>query len=324
MSQVLSYHISDLSIAFFAKGRPYNVPSDHPSFYEIKGRLLNQVLDAEPLIELADIKVALQNADKGKLLQFVGDMLCYGDTPLNGVWVEKLMAFRAEGLDFEPVFKGLQSLLENPTPDARERFPIFAERNKFGFFADGRVGAYKAVGSDFFDLHSHTFDNSPGKVVEMPRDAVDDDPNQTCSRGLHLGALDYVRHYQPEAGKIVFCAFWPKDVVAVPTDYDGTKMRVCRYEVLEEVDPAFVEEFLGARTTLIKSLFQNGYLKGWDLFNSDDYVGSLQEMIDTRATLDEGEYRDGFDKGWRDASADKDFDDVPENENENENENDWY
>jgi hypothetical protein len=26
----------------------------------------------------------------------------------------------------------------------------------------------------------------------------------------------------------------PADVVAVPTDYNGTKMRVCRFEVLEE------------------------------------------------------------------------------------------
>jgi hypothetical protein len=30
MNQVLSYNITDLSVVFFAKGRPYNVPSDPP------------------------------------------------------------------------------------------------------------------------------------------------------------------------------------------------------------------------------------------------------------------------------------------------------
>jgi hypothetical protein len=257
------------------------------------------------------------NADKGKLLQFVDDMLLYGNMQLTGVWVDKLMGFRAAGLDFDPVFKALQSLMANPTADARERFPIFAERNRFGFLPDGRIGAFKAVRDDFRDHHSGTFDNSPGKVLEMPREHVDADPNRTCSNGLHLGALEYVKTYLSHTSKIVFCAFWPKDVVAVPTDYDGTKMRVCRYEVLEEVDPAFVEEFLGERTLVIEdpkvTRFKNGYLKGWDLFDDDAYAASLKEMIDTRASLEKGDadYLAGFDQGWRDASADNAFDDAP-------------
>ena len=83
----------------------------------------------------------------------------------------------------------------NPSMRARERFPIFAEVSGFGFLKDGRMGAFKAVRADFTDIHSGKFDNSPGKVVSMPREDVDDDPEKTCSAGFHLGALSYVQDF---------------------------------------------------------------------------------------------------------------------------------
>jgi hypothetical protein len=265
MTQVLSYNVTDLSVVFFAKGRPYNVPCDHPSFATIRQALLTRQLDAEPLIELADVKVGLMKADRTKQLEILDGLLMFGGNALHGVWVEKLLAFRTAGLDYDPVFKALSSLMENPLFDARERFPIFAERNQFGFLSDGRIGAFKVVRKDFRDLHSGKFDNTPGKVVEMPREDVDANPNNACSAGLHLGALEYIGtfgHNSPE-NTIVFCAFWPKDVVAVPDDYNGTKMRVCRYEVIEEVDHTILDEFLKDRTTLIKGTDEEGY----DLFD---------------------------------------------------------
>ena len=33
----------------------------------------------------------------------------------------------------------------------------------------------------------------------------------------------------------------PKDFVSVPYDYDGAKARVCRYEVVEEVDMSLIK-----------------------------------------------------------------------------------
>jgi hypothetical protein len=38
-----------------------------------------------------------------------------------------------------------------------------------------------------------------------------------------------------EDGRIMFVAVDPKDVVAVPTDYDNARMRVCRYAIVGEV-----------------------------------------------------------------------------------------
>lgn len=322
MSQVLASLITDLTISFFANGRVYHVQSDHPSYAEVRRRLGSGDKEAEPLIELADIKVVLQKAG----LEFdEHNELTYGGKGLHHMWAEKIMKFRAEGLDFQPIFNALESLLRNPTQYAIERFPIFAERNQFGFLADGRVGAFKYVDANFRDCYSGCFDNSPGQIVAMDRDDCNDDPNETCSNGLHVGALEYVRKWggSDSNKRVMFVAFWPEDVVAVPTDYNGTKMRVCRYEVLQEVEKGFLDEFLGRNTTIIETpeekrkrerdaTYSNAYHQGCDLYDEDEYVNSLQEMISTRKALVERGDKDelaGFDAGWKDAAAGSDFDD---------------
>jgi hypothetical protein len=260
MSQVLSSVISDHTVTFFAQSRMFTIQSDHINYKTIRDHLIAEpYAEAGPLIELADVRVAIKNADPEGLLRFIGDVLSYKDKalPLANVWVQKILGFRAQQLPFEPIFKGLESLLRNPSMRARERFPVFAEVSGFGFLKDGRMGAFKAVRGDFTDIHSGKFDNKPGQALSMPREDVDDDPEQTCSAGFHLGALSYVQDFghittnADTSNKVVFCAFWPEHVVSVPVDYDGKKMRVWQYEVLEEVAPESVQEFLKARSLII-------------------------------------------------------------------------
>jgi len=331
MSSILSSHISDLTVSFFAKGKLHSVQSDHLNFNNIRNILLYFPLpeiDADELIGLADIKVAIQEAvatvaPELKLLFVADNIITYGESLLHGVWVDKILGFATQGLQFDPIFNALASLQRNPLESARERFPIFAERNQFGFFQDGRIGAFKAVRADLTDINSGTFDNSPGKTVEMPRAEVDDDPDQTCSTGLHLGALSYVKtfgHYDnsSSSSRIVFCAFWPEDVVAVSTDYNGEKMRVCKYQVIEEVERSSVDEYLAARGLLItpageseaegteKTSYQKGY--------ADGYADSRNDRAPSHRD-DEDELR-GYDAGFDDADGGIDFDDTEEPEEE--------
>jgi hypothetical protein len=304
MTQVLSSHISDHAITFFANGKLHSVQSDHPGFAHVRELLLSTGItpvDADELIEIIDVRVAIAKAAESptyqNVLEFDGDNLMYRGAPLHGVWVDKILAFREKGYNFEPIFKALESLLKNPSGRARDRFSIFAERSQFGFLPDGRMGAFKAVRGDFTDLRTGTFDNSPGKTVEMVRADVNDDPEQACSYGLHLGAMGYVRtfgHWDgSRANKVVFCAFWPEDVVAVPVDYDGEKMRVCKYEVIEEVDPASVDAHLAARTTLISEEAINAEVDG--------STGSEPEL----SAADR--YADGYDAGWNAKTDGDDF-----------------
>jgi len=90
MSQVLSSVISDHTVTFFAQSRMFTIQSDHINYTTIRDHLIAEpYAEAGPLIELADVRVAIQNADPEGLLRFVGDALSYKDKalPLANVWV---------------------------------------------------------------------------------------------------------------------------------------------------------------------------------------------------------------------------------------------
>jgi len=77
----------------------------------------------------------------------------------------------------------------------------------------------------FTDTHSKTMEIRLGETVAMPREECDSNPNNTCSRGLHVGSMAYVKGNN----LILNCLVSPADVVSVPRDYNNTKMRCCRY-----------------------------------------------------------------------------------------------
>lgn len=86
-----------------------------------------------------------------------------------------------------------------------------------------------ASGTVYTDAHTGTFTIKLGQVVSMPREECNADPEQTCSRGLHLGNVNFMRNNRSCFGKEgIICLCSPTDVVAVPSSYDG-KMRTCSY-----------------------------------------------------------------------------------------------
>lgn len=78
-------------------------------------------------------------------------------------------------------------------------------------------------------------DNSPGNVIEMAREAVDADRTVTCSTGLHIGTFDYAKSFG-EKDALVLVEVDPRDVVSVPDDYNGQKIRACKYKVVKLVE----------------------------------------------------------------------------------------
>jgi hypothetical protein len=95
---------------------------------------------------------------------------------------------------------------------------------------------YKSIRKDFTDHYTGTYDNSVGKYVKMDRYKVDPNPNKTCSHGLHVGSLSYIDQIYNNNNNnnnniIVSCIVNPVNVVSIPTDYNGAKMRVCEYKV---------------------------------------------------------------------------------------------
>jgi hypothetical protein len=76
-------------------------------------------------------------------------------------------------------------------------------------------------------------DNSVGKIVEMERNSVDDNSSNTCSSGLHFCSQEYLSSFGGE--RTVIVKINPRDVVSIPNDYNNSKGRACRYEVIGEV-----------------------------------------------------------------------------------------
>jgi hypothetical protein len=92
------------------------------------------------------------------------------------------------------------------------------------------------VREDFKDIHSGTFDNSVGAICEMERNTVDDNKEQTCSAGLHFCSQEYLPNFGSGRGDhVMILKINPRDVVSIPVDYNNSKGRCCRYEVIGEV-----------------------------------------------------------------------------------------
>ena len=68
----------------------------------------------------------------------------------------------------------------------------------------------------------------------MERGQVDADRERTCSFGLHVAAFSYASNFT--GGILLEVEVNPRDVVAVPPDYNQQKMRVCRYRVLRRAE----------------------------------------------------------------------------------------
>lgn len=80
----------------------------------------------------------------------------------------------------------------------------------------------------YTDWYSKTMKIKVGEAVKMPRTECDNDPVNSCSYGLHVGATNYVSRFGHKGGAVLVCYVNPAHVVAVP-DYDHSKMRVAEY-----------------------------------------------------------------------------------------------
>jgi hypothetical protein len=58
--------ISDTSIFFVARGRPWTLAADHPAFSAVKERLTAGCDDEDEIVRLTDVRVAVNDATDGR------------------------------------------------------------------------------------------------------------------------------------------------------------------------------------------------------------------------------------------------------------------
>lgn len=229
----VAYTLTDSTLSLFLNGKPHIVPSSHMNFDEIKTTLREGRYDE--LADLIDVRQAIETYALG-YVKIEGDTVFFDGQPLHTTLTDRLLEMYREGFDIDPMVHFLHNLMQNPSYRAVNELYDFLEATKLPITSDGHFIAYKGVREDYKDCHSGTFDNSVGQFVTMPRNQVDEDKHRTCSRGLHVASYNYAKGFYGSAGRLMAVKVNPRDVVAVPTDYNNEKMRVCAYEVIAETD----------------------------------------------------------------------------------------
>ncbi len=221
-------------------GKPHTVAKSHVSYQKVVDAI--KASDWEAVKQVIDpVKVVL-NYGRGNV-SIQGDKLFWKGEPFAGVLATRMIAMLEEGFSIEPMVNFMENLMQNPSKRSVDELYGFLEKNNLPLTPDGHFLAYKKVRQDFKDIHSGTMLNAPGCIVEMERNKVDDNKDQTCSTGLHFCGLSYLGHFGGSDSRIVIVKINPRDVVSIPSDYNGAKGRACRYEVIGEMGVSAEEAF---------------------------------------------------------------------------------
>jgi hypothetical protein len=221
------------SITVVIGSKPHTISKSHITFQKVLDAIKAQDWDlVKDIIE--PVKVVL-NYGKGNV-SVQGEELFWKGKPMHNALTNRMIAMLQDGFPVEPLVNFMENLMTNPSKRAVTELYGFLEKNSLPITPDGYFLAYKKVRNDYLDIHSGTMDNSVGMIVEMERNEVDDNKDQTCSTGLHFCSQDYLPHFgNGSDSRVVIVKINPADVVSIPSDYNNAKGRACRYEVVGEI-----------------------------------------------------------------------------------------
>lgn len=238
----VSYIITDSNIACNYDGQTHIVKRSDALAEKLIKAIKENKLHLIP--ELVSVAKRIEKLSNGAFYVKNGRVQVNGvDAPQ--VLSDKIVRFSNEDLPFQPLLKFAENLQANPSYRAVQELYGFLEKNNHPITENGAFLAFKRVRHDFKDIYTGTFDNSPGNTVEVPRNMVDEDSSHECSNGLHCANFHYA-HLQYGSDNrntdvMLEVEVNPADVVAIPADYLGAKMRVSKYKVLGVVDQPFDE-----------------------------------------------------------------------------------
>ena len=256
----VAYNITAMAIALTIDGVSNVIDMTHQNFQAARLAIIEERFD--DAASLMDISKAISSFSDGKLVIADGEITFEGQA-VAGALVDKILGLMADGKEgFKPFALFLERVLQNDSFKARNRLMEFAAANDIGIHTDGRLVAFKNVREDGFSsragkwvqnddgkwVHDHDqkYFHDIGEVLTMPRNEVDDNEDNTCSSGLHVCSAQYLKRMWGTSGKTFKVAVCPSDIVAIPPDYNNSKARTCRYEVIEDVSGTKIEEVINS------------------------------------------------------------------------------
>jgi ribosomal protein S17E len=286
-TSTIPYVLGSDSITVYLKGQPYPINKQAHTYNMVLAAIkANDVPALERAINIKEgINSALTTASKS--IRILNDKIFYEDREIQGLITARIFEVIRLGMDTSPMIKFLENLMQNPSKRAVDELFGFMEACTLPITPDGHFLAYKRINEDYMDIHSGTVLNKPaGKLtksdrailkgkqgkkqevtvkiidgvttVSMPRNLVDDDKNNTCSEGLHFCSYDYLQHFN--GARVVVLKINPMDVSSVPVDYNNSKGRTCKYQVVDEIE---------VQGSMLTKKIQDGFV---DSYNEDTIV----------------------------------------------------
>lgn len=317
-----SYIILDDGIMLSVGMKPYNVERSHPNYDRVIEAVKSD--DWEAIPELVNIAKSLVKYCGDKIAVDVDNgVVTYNNDELHNSLNDRIIRMMKEGFSIDPLVNFLDNLMSNPSKRAVDELYTFLEYGKMPITEDGCFLAYKRVREDYKSVHDSKTDNSIGTIVSMPRNAVDDRSDNTCSSGLHFCSHSYLSSFS--GAKVVVLKINPADVVSIPTDYQNTKGRACAYEVVGELGPDEVREALSGdgwsdsvnvdyddrdidEDEELAEVWSLDYLSGYERGRTDGRAGTTTpdgSVIVTEPVNDHEEWVEGYKRGWKDGNGHK-------------------
>jgi hypothetical protein len=250
---------SNGNIGFYFDGKMQSIGTDHPNYNKIKEAIKNG--DGNALRRLVDVPKVIERFSSNRV-RVENGVVYYGEKALHNTLTKRILALMQEGFGFDHMIKFVDNIYQNPSNRAVNELYDFLDHFALPITEDGCFLAYKAVRNDYYsitagaelpitgkyrkDHDGNRLFNGIGETLELIRNEVDDNREQHCSKGLHCGAIGYVKSFgnitdaKPNVSnggnRVMVIKVNPKDAVSVPSDCSCEKIRVCKYEIIGEMD----------------------------------------------------------------------------------------
>ena len=265
---------NDSVTVFFNQGLPMVLPVGNPLFAKIN-KSIDEILTnpseaaKKSVAGLMDFANQIKFHTKGKFfvnhdgrVMFEDDMVA-----LPAALSERLIDLVESDEDVDPLIKFWHRLKLNKLEDSKEQLFGWLLQHDTPLTSDGCFIGYRSCSDDYTSGHCGMWEraekgdkgateyadgwwkydsnkyymNTVGSVCEMPREEVEHDPSTGCASGLHVANYRYGSTFN---SRTIEVKVDPKDVVSVPHECDGEKMRVCRFTVISEIGTEFTQNIV--------------------------------------------------------------------------------
>jgi len=229
-----------VTIVRCSDGESFGINSNNADFAEVR-RLVIDDGNFLAAIELIDKKQLISRHTVG-LLSIENGVLSYAGRQIDNRLANRIISDIKTGNEsYKNLSAFMDRAMNNISSKAVEELWDFIAHCDIEITPDGYIVGWKKVtkaygnqDAEYVDSYTKKIPNDVGSIVYMPRSLVNDDRTKTCEQGLHVGAWEYVPSFTGDT--ILRVLVDPADVVSVPSDYNGAKMRVGKYYISGIVD----------------------------------------------------------------------------------------